>query len=117
MLSFAFDQDHSSNEVSSQPPAEQPTSPAMSASREDTEGWRIDRLNATWGAACLIVKQLSNRYQGHWRGALSAMRDHKGTLELTWRDEQSRIMFEGVIVGAWEGQAECCVSHALAPAG
>jgi transposase len=36
------------------------------------------------------------------------------TLEVTWRDEQSRILFEGVIMGAWERAGQHCGSHVLA---
>lgn len=85
----------------------------MSATNQSEPG-RIERLLQTWGGACSTIRLLSNRYQRHWDGAVVSMKDHKGTLEVTWRDEQSRVMFEGVIVGAWENEGEYMASHALA---
>lgn len=113
-LLFQFDQHHSSGEVSEATPETLPAAPAFSATNEDTEGWRLPRLAMAWGAACSTVRALSCRYQHHWDGAVVEMRDHKGTLEVAWRDEQSRVMFEGVLVGAWERQGECVASHSLA---
>lgn len=88
--------------------------PAISATNEATEHFRIGRATAAWGSASTTVALLSHRYQNQWPGAIVALNDDKGTLEVTWRDEQSRILFEGVIMGAWERAGEHCGSHALA---
>ena len=42
-----------------------------------------------------------------------AMEDCKGTLQITWRDAQSRTMFEGTIMGAWEREGDHAGAHAL----
>ena len=88
--------------------------PGLSAYNGEAEGWRLRRLASTWGQACAAVHLLSNRYQRHWNGAIVALGDSKGTLEVTWRDAQSRTMFEGVIMGAWEREGDHAGSHALA---
>src|SRR5690606_28947401 len=87
--------------------------PIISATNEATETFRIGRVTAAWGSASATVALLSHRYQQQWPGAILAMNDHKGTLEVTWRDEQSRILFEGVMMGAWERSGEHAGSHAL----
>ena len=78
---------------------------------EGGEDWRVTRLAATWGQACAAVRLLSHRYQRHWAGAITELCDHKGTLQVTWRDEQSRVIFEGVIMGAWEREGEHGGAH------
>lgn len=89
-----------------------PTSPKLVAEREvDT---RIERLNQTWGHANATARSLSHKYQKLWDGAITELADYKGTLYVTWRDEVSRVMFEGVILGAWEANGEHMHSHALA---
>lgn len=88
--------------------------PSISATNENGDGSLIARVLAAWGQASATVSLLSNRYQHQWPGAIAALNDHKGTLEVTWRDEQSRILFEGVIMGAWERSGEHAGSHALA---
>jgi hypothetical protein len=75
---------------------------------------RVERLNQTWGYADATVRGLSNKYRKLWNGAITELRDYKGTLYVTWRDELSRVMFEGVILGAWEAQGEHMHSHVLA---
>lgn len=113
-LEFEFDPLHSMSEMSEDSPEAVPEPPVFSAYNEATEDWRVGRLAQAWGAASATMRLMSNRYQNHWEGAILEMRDHKGTLQLIWRDEQSRVMFEGVIVGAWEMHGECMASHALA---
>jgi hypothetical protein len=88
--------------------------PETSATNENGSGALLSRVIAAWGSATATMSLLSNRYQRQWRGAIVALNDHKGTLEVTWRDEQSRILFEGVIMGAWERSGEHSGSHALA---
>jgi hypothetical protein len=74
---------------------------------------RIERLNQVWGYANATAKNLSNKYQRLWDGAITELADRKGTLCVTWRDELSRLMFEGVILGAWEDNGEHAHSHTL----
>lgn len=86
--------------------------PRFIAERE-TES-RIDRLHMVWGHAQATAASLSNHYQRHWNGAIVELADYKGTLYVTWRDEISRVMFEGVILGAWEANGEHMHAHRLA---
>lgn len=86
--------------------------PILSAEREVET--RIERLNQVWGYAQATARGLSNKYQRLWDGAIVELADHKGTLIVTWRDELSRIMFEGVILGAWENNGEHAHAHGLA---
>jgi len=116
-LDFSFSpNDQSVTHINGEPaPQTMPEPPHMSAYNEATETSRVPRLMSAWGAACAATRLLSNRYRQHWDGAVAAMHDHKGSLEVTWRDEQSRVMFEGVIVGAWEDHGEHSHGHLLAP--
>lgn len=93
-------------------PTALPTSPKFIAEREVDS--RIERLNQTWGHANATVRSLSHKYQKLWDGAITELADYKGTIYVTWRDELSRVMFEGVILGAWEANGEHMHSHALA---
>lgn len=86
--------------------------PSLSAEREVES--RIERLNQVWGYAQATARGLSNKYQRLWDGAIIELEDRKGTLRVTWRDELSRVMFEGVILGAWEENGEHAHAHALA---
>lgn len=88
-----------------------PEKPQLIAEREGKD--RIDRLNNVWGCATAAVMHLSNKYQKLWGGAITELTDRKGTLYITWRDEVSRVMFEGVIMGAWEANGECICAHSL----
>lgn len=88
--------------------------PSISATNENGDRSLVARVLAAWGQASATVSLLSNRYQRQWPGAITALNDHKGTLEVTWRDEQSRILFEGAIMGAWERSGEHAGAHALA---
>ena len=78
------------------------------------EDSRISRLATTWGRACAAVSLMSNKYQRLFAGAVVEMGDRKGTLEVLWRDDLSRVMFEGVVCGAWEANGEHCHVHGLA---
>ncbi|MHC9417682.1 hypothetical protein ACYZX9_03680 [Sphingomonas citri] len=80
---------------------------------ERDEGFRADRLKLTWGHACATVQLMSNLYQQRWSGAVVALEDQKGTLHVTWRDRDSRLAFEGAIIGAWEANGEHANSHHL----
>lgn len=74
---------------------------------------RLERLSRTLGAAQASVRLMSRRYRRLWVGAVVELHDHKGTLLVTWRDIPSRIMFEGVVLGAWEANGEHLHAHAL----
>lgn len=112
-LAFIFDDNYSISENGESAPEIVARPPAISATNEHEAG-RIERLHATWGQACAAVALLSHRYQNHWQGAVVGLHDHKGTLQVTWRDEQSRVMFEGVVMGAWEREGEHAGAHRLA---
>ena len=115
-LTFEFSQDHATVENGGEESAESFAMPALSAYNEATELFRIPRLGSAWGGACTAVRLLSNRYQARWSEAIVSLNDHKGTLQVTWRDAQSRVMFEGVMMGAWEREGENCGAHALSRA-
>lgn len=85
--------------------------PPISATDEEIESWRNARVLSAWGAASAAVSLLSRRYRGQWPGAILALCDRKGALEIIWRDEQSRVLFEGVIMGAWERTGEQANIH------
>jgi hypothetical protein len=91
----------------------QPKIPKLSAYNQEIEKYRLDRLVCAWGAASAAVNLMSDKYQSRWNGAIIYLRDHKGALRIIWRDRQSRIMFEGVIVGAWERYGERWCTHGL----
>lgn len=113
-LTFDFDEDFGLVENGDARPEYGFEMPRLSVYNEAAEGFRLQRLASAWGGACATVNLLSNRYQRRWSGAIAVLNDHKGTLEVTWRDEQSRVMFEGVVMGAWERECEHCGAHALA---
>jgi len=113
-LAFEFSDDFTMSENGADAPGIVVDPPVVSATNSDTESWRIARVMAAWGSASAAVALLSHRYQSQWAGAIVELNDHKGTLEVTWRDEQSRMLFEGVIMGAWERAGEHSGAHALA---
>jgi hypothetical protein len=88
-----------------------PQKPKLIADAEVQD--RIERLNEVWGHANAAVRHLSYKYRKLWDGAITELTDRKGTLYITWRDEVSRVMFEGVILGAWEANAEYSGAHSL----
>lgn len=85
--------------------------PTFNADREIAE--RIARLHRVWGYATMHIPGLSYKYQRFWAGAIVELTDTKGTLHVTWRDEVSRVMFEGVILGAWEAHGDHMSSHSI----
>lgn len=89
------------------------TIPQLSAYNQETEKYRLDRLACAWGQASAAVTLMSDKYRSRWNGAIVSLHDHKGMLRIVWRDTQSRIMFEGVIVGAWQRLGEFWCSHDL----
>lgn len=113
-LTFDFSHDFTTTENGSDALGYLVDPPSISATNENGDGLLLARVFAAWGQASATVSLLSNRYQRQWPGAIAALNDHKGTLEVTWRDQQSRILFEGVIMGAWERSGEHAASHALA---
>lgn len=110
-LEFNFSEDFMEDEIGEALTMSFLELPEIDAYNSDTG--RLPRLWAAWGAASTTVKLLSARYQNQWPGAIISMHDHKGTLQIVWRDKQSRILFEGVIMGAWERQGEHAGSHDL----
>jgi len=86
--------------------------PVFSALKEIEQ--RIPRLAGAYGFARATVRNMSSRYQNAFEGAVLMMVDAKGTLEVYWRDHESRVLFEGVIAGAWENSGEHVVLHKLA---
>lgn len=77
----------------------------------ETPHLRDPRLWRAWGRAEAAVVLMSNRYRNAWHGAIVALHDYKGTLRVSWRDHDSRVMFEGVIMGAWEREGEHSGAH------
>lgn len=88
-----------------------PKSPEFTAERD--EGFRYQRLHQAWGYACSTAGTMSHRYQRLWAGAIVGLEDSKGTLHVTWRDRESHLAFEGVILGAWEAMGEHAHHHHL----
>ena len=113
LLKFDFSDDFTTIEIGANALTYVVDPPSTSATNENGDGSLVARVLATWGQAYATVSLLSNRYQHQWPGAITALNDNKGTLEVIWRDEQSRILFEGVIMGAWERSGEHAGSHAL----
>lgn len=70
------------------------------------EAGRMPRLYMAWGHIQVTVSLLSSRYRNAFAGSVVKLLDHKGCLEVTWRDAQSRQLFEGVVMGAWERVGE-----------
>jgi hypothetical protein len=93
-------------------PSTLPDEPVFEATREIAS--RVQRLHIVWGCANAIVRGMSGKYRRIWNGAIVQLEDSKGTLAVTWRDAESRVMFEGVIAGAWEANAEHMMAHELA---
>lgn len=58
------------------------------------------------------VRLMSNHYQNLFDDAVLNMHDWKGVLEVTC-DHEARVIFEGVVPGAWERIGEPLVSHHL----
>lgn len=115
-LTFTFAQDFSTGfvpECGDFEPVMPPSEPFLSAHNQATEPSRLDRLAAVWLMACEPVELLSARYRRFWRGALISLHDHKGTICVTWRDELSRVVFEGAVMGAWERHGELLGAHTL----
>ena len=106
---LSFDPDSEENGEPS--PEALPAKPQLVAEREVDS--RIERPNEIWGHANATVRSLSHKYRRMWDGAITELADYKGTLYVTWRDELSRVMFEGVILGAWEASGEHANSHQL----
>jgi hypothetical protein len=86
--------------------------PTFSAEREVES--RMERLHQAWGRADTVARMLSAKYQRLWEGAIISLADYKGTIYVEWRDEISRVMFEGVILGAWESSGEHAHHHEIA---
>lgn len=81
--------------------------------------WSMDhdqdfRIIAAIGFTQATLRNLSKRYQAAWPEAITEMEVRKGTLQIRWRDHDARVMFEGVIAGAWENATnEFMVEHFL----
>lgn len=81
---------------------EQYWSDAQPAFWSEPPGSSDIRIHMAWGFALATVAKLSKAYQAEWLGAIIDLDVRKGTLQVQWRDHESRVMFEGVIVGAYE---------------
>jgi len=90
------------------------TCPAMPPISNQTETSREARLVATYGRACAAISLQSYRYRKLFDRAIVELGDRKGTLYVVWRDHESRVMFEGVLMGAWEAEGEHMGHHDLA---
>jgi hypothetical protein len=112
-LKFEYQDPHfSSCEIGERPVGEVQFPPPITD--YENSDFRRERLLTAWGQACATVALMSHRYQRAWLGAVTSMHDHKGILEVTWRDQQSREIFEGVLVGAWERVGEHAHAHRVA---
>ena len=112
MKERSFDLEFGVEGIGAKSPEVVPSSPEFTAERD--EGFRYQRLHFVWGHACSTVRLLSKLYQHRWQGAILHLEDSKGVLSVTWRDKESRLAFEGVIVGAWEANGEHSHIHFLA---
>lgn len=79
----------------------------------ETPESRVPRLAEAYGIARETVARMSVAYQNAFDGAVLGLHDYKGTLQITWRDHEARVMFEGVLAGAWESSGEHMVEHHL----
>ena len=80
--------------------------PALSAYEDGPDGFRLQRLRDTWAAIESEASQLDHLKRACFYGAIVALHDHKGFLEVLWRDLPSRIAFQGLAVEAWIRQGE-----------
>jgi hypothetical protein len=84
--------------------------PKFTASRQDTESFRIDRLHSVWGYAVALADHYGN---GDLRKKVAALHDHKGSLTVKWKKkatEGEREFFRR----AWEsdiGDGSSAVEH------
>lgn len=80
--------------------------PALSAYEDGPEGFRLQRLRDTWEAILRSAAQLSRLERAAFFGAIRALHDHKGCLEVLWRDPQSWFAFQDLAAEAWLQQGE-----------
>ena len=101
--------------------------PTLSAHIEDTEPDRIARLHETFGIMCSIARLVWREEPGwsgpragagrnRWDGAVLALRDTMGQLEVVWATPQHRERYGVLAELAWEAMSEsrAKVVHKLA---
>jgi hypothetical protein len=91
--------------------------PAISAHNEETEPDRISRLHQAFGVMCVIARMVWPEETGsgsiepglihtRWDGALIALRDISGQLEVIWASADHRDRFGVLAELAWEAMSE-----------
>jgi len=71
----------------------------------DTKGPVLEsmvRVFDIWEDACNTVDRLSGSLQKKWPGAIERVNDYADGIGLTFRSEEDKMLFGGVILGAWE---------------
>ncbi|WP_262265880.1 hypothetical protein [Microvirga yunnanensis] len=91
--------------------------PAISAHNEETEPDRISRLHEAFGVMCAIARMVWREETGYgstepglihtrWDGAVIALRDTSGQLEVIWASGDHRDRFGVLAELAWEAMSE-----------
>jgi hypothetical protein len=91
--------------------------PAMSAQNEETEPDRISRLHEAFGVMCAIARMVWREEIGYgetepgpthtrWDGAVIALRDTRGHLEVIWASAHHRDRYGVLAELAWEAMSE-----------
>jgi hypothetical protein len=91
--------------------------PSISAHNEETEPDRISRLHEAFGVMCAIARMVWREEKGYgstepgliharWDGALIALRDTSGQLEVIWASADHRYRFGVLAELAWEAMSE-----------
>lgn len=88
-----------------------PRSPQLSAYEDGPDGFRIKRLQLTWEAIARASTLFDGRDKTLFSGAIRAFRDHKGFLEVIWRDPASKRSFEHLTINAWSLHGEGNLRH------
>ena len=91
--------------------------PAISAYNEETEPDRISRLNEAFGVMCAIARMVWPEETGYgstepglirtrWDGAVIALRDTSGQLEVIWASADHRDRYGVLAELGWEAMSE-----------
>jgi hypothetical protein len=91
--------------------------PSMSALNEETEPDRVSRLHEAFGVMCAIARMVWREETGYdasatasskirWDGAVIALRDTRGHLEVIWASAAHRDRYGVLADLAWESMSE-----------
>jgi hypothetical protein len=89
-----------------------PRAPEISAYEDNLS--RIERLQLTWNAIASASTLLVGREKALFPKAILKLHDHKGVLEVLWRDALGLLLFKHLTIDAWSQQGEWEVQHEVA---